>query len=88
MVSVKMMGKGAASWNDGGSYGFGSVLMEGGAVRGMGVVVITTVKSERPRHRSVTWVKNSECILVDDCCLYKILHIQSSNMVTPGREGV
>ena len=39
-----MMGKGAASWNDGGSYGFGSVLMEGSVVRGMGVAAITAVK--------------------------------------------
>ena len=55
-----MMGKEAASWNDGGSDGFGSVLMEGGAVRGRGGVVITTVNSERPRHPRVTWVKISD----------------------------
>jgi hypothetical protein len=44
MVSDKMMGKETASWNDGGSDGFGSVLMEGSVVRGMGVAAITAVK--------------------------------------------
>ena len=44
MVSVKMMGKESASWNDGESDGFGSVLMEGGTVGGMGVAAITAMK--------------------------------------------